>query len=351
MSKINYVVLIPAYNPDDKFIAFSKILRENNIPVIAIDDGSKAECNEIFKEIENMGCILVRHEVNKGKGQALRTGFAKVIELNNEGADYEYVITADCDGQHSFDAIQDVVKEAEESANTAKGPAIIIGGRFKDDKDVIPLKSRIGNGFTRGVFKIATGISIYDTQTGLRAIPKRLFNEMLKIKGDRYEYEMNMLLQISTWGVPYKEIPIKTIYFDNNAGTNFHPMRDSFLVISQILKYIASSLASVVIDYILFIILTRFSSVFHVGVAYAVARLLSGCINYLLNASIVFHKVSKVSAVKYFLLSLTLTLFGSLVSGYISELVTLPDIIYKLVIDIPLFFISYYVQKRIVFRK
>lgn len=351
LSKINYIVLIPAYNPDEKLISFVKTLRDNSVSVLVVNDGSKLECNSVFTEVENLGCTLVSHEINKGKGQAIRTGIEKIIEMNKNGSNIDYVVTADCDGQHSYDAITDVISEAENSIETPKGPAIILGGRFKDNKETVPLKSRIGNSFTRGVFKIATGTSIYDTQTGLRAIPKKLFEELLKVKGDRYEYEMNMLLQISTWGVPYKEIPIQTIYFDNNAGSHFHPVRDSLLVLSQILKYVFSSLASVLFDYILFFILTRFSSVFSVGLAYAVARLTSSVFNYLLNANIVFHKVSKYSAIKYFVLSLSLTAIGSIVTGYVSSIIVLPKLIYKIFIDIPMFCFSYYIQRKFVFRK
>ena len=351
LSKVNYIVLIPAYNPDEKLINFTKILRDNNVAVLVVNDGSKRECSSVFEEVEKLGCTLISHDINRGKGQALRTGIEKIMNMNEAGDSFDYIVTADCDGQHSYEAITDVMSEAEKSIDLPKGPAIILGGRFKDNKETIPLKSRIGNSFTRGVFKIATGTSIYDTQTGLRALPKKLFGELLKVKGDRYEYEMNVLLQISTWGVPYKEIPIQTIYFDNNAGSHFHPVRDSLLVLSQILKYVFSSLASVLFDYILFFVLTRFSSVFSVGLAYAVARLTSSVFNYLLNANIVFHKMSKYSAIKYFILSLSLTVIGSIVTGYVSSIIELPKLVYKIFIDIPMFFVSYYIQRKFVFRK
>lgn len=347
---INYAVLIPAYKPDEKFVDFVTLLTSKNIPVVAVDDGSGEECLEFFAAAERLGCVVVRHEVNKGKGQALRTGFEEIIRLNSKGAGYNYVVTADCDGQHDLQAINTVVEAAEESLSSEKGPAFVIGGRFRDDGEKIPFKSKLGNGFTRFIFKVATGLSIHDTQTGLRAIPECLFEEMLKVKGDRYEYEMNMLLQIKTWHVQYKEVKIKTIYFDNNAGTHFHPFRDSFLVISQILKFALSSMLSFAFDYLLFIV---FSTVFgwEYAVAYAGARILSGIFNYLLNAKVVFGKSSGKSFVKYMCVWALILILGSLGGQLINGYLHLPKILCKLVVDLPLFCLSYCLQKKFVFKR
>ena len=107
--KVKYVVVIPAYKPDEKFVNFVSLLTEKNIPVVAVDDGSGEACNKFFEAAEEKGCVVVHHEVNRGKGQALRTGFEEVIRLNSKGAGYNYVVTADCDGQHDINAITAVV--------------------------------------------------------------------------------------------------------------------------------------------------------------------------------------------------------------------------------------------------
>ena len=351
MSKnIKYAVLIPAYKPDEKFVDFVTLLRKQNIPVVVVDDGSGEACSDFFVSAEKVGCVVVHHEVNGGKGKALRTGFEEVIRLNSKGAGYNYVVTADCDGQHDIKAITAVVEAAEESLLSEKGPAFIIGGRFRDEGEKIPFKSKLGNGFTRLVFKIATGLSIHDTQTGLRAIPETLFGEMLKIKGDRYEYEMNMLLQIKTWHVQYKEVPIKTIYYDNNAGTHFHPLRDSFLIISQILKFALSSMVSFLFDYVLFAILT-IGFGWKYAIAYASARVLSGILNYILNAKVVFGKSSPKSFVKYMCVWALILVLGSFGGQVINGYLHLPKILCKLVVDLPLFCLSYWLQKRFVFKR
>lgn len=349
-NNVKYAVLIPAYKPDNRFVEFVTLLKEHNIPVIAVDDGSGGMCESFFAAAEEKGCVVIHHEVNRGKGQALRTGFAEVIRLNEKGAGYNYVVTADCDGQHDLAAIHEVVKAAEESLNSEKGAAMIIGGRFKDEGEKVPFKSKLGNGFTRLVFKIATGLSIHDTQTGLRAIPEKLYEEMLKIKGDRYEYEMNMLLQIKTWHVPYKEVSINTIYYDNNAGSHFHPFRDSFLVISQILKFALSSTLSFVLDYLLFLV---FSGILGWGYAlsYAIARILSGVFNYAFNAKVVFGKASVKCFLKYLCVWALILLLGTLGGELLNGMLHFPKIVCKLVVDLPLFCLSYILQKKFVFKR
>lgn len=351
---IKYAVLIPAYKPDEKFVDFVTLLTTKNIPVVAVDDGSGEACSEFFNAAERLGCVVVHHDVNKGKGQALRTGFEKIIRLNSKGAGYNYVVTADCDGQHDLQAINTVVEAAEESLLSEKGPAFVIGGRFRDDGEKIPFKSKLGNGFTRLIFKLATGLSIHDTQTGLRAVPECLFEKMLKVKGDRYEYEMNMLLQIKTWHVQYKEVKIKTIYFDNNAGTHFHPFRDSFLVISQILKFALSSMLSFIFDnllFCLFSVLFGGAFVFAKALAYALARLLSGVLNYTLNAKVVFGKSSSKSFLKYLCVWGLILGIGSLGVEILTGVFSMPGIVCKLIVDLPLFCLSYFLQKKFVFKR
>ena len=353
---IKYAVMVPAYNPDERFVPFIKILRDNNIFVIIVDDGSRSECRKYFTEAENMGCAVLRHEINKGKGQALRTGFTEVIRFNDKGAGFQYVITADCDGQHSFEAISDVLQAAEASIEAPGGPAMIIGGRFRDTNEKVPLKSRIGNGFTRGLFKIATGVTIHDTQTGLRAVPEKLYHEMLSIKGDRYEYEMNMLLSIKSWGIPYQEIPITTIYYDNNSGSHFNPVRDSILVISQILKFACSSLLSFLLDYVLFLLLLKLlapyvDSKLLYAASYAVARIVSGIFNYFLNAKVVFGRMTKKTFFKYLFVWACILLLGTLGGTLIKDILKLPGLLCKIFVDVPLFCASFYVQKYFVFKK
>ena len=178
----DYVILIPAYKPVyDQMIPFVNELKESFDKIVCVDDGGGEEYKNVFDECERLGCYVQYHEVNRGKGAALRTGFTFI---KNELATARGVITADCDGQHT---VPDIKKVTE--ALSGHPDDMIIGGR-RFDKNV-PFRSKAGNTFTRLIYKLATGISIYDTQTGLRGFPMSLLPELIKLEGDRYEYEMN----------------------------------------------------------------------------------------------------------------------------------------------------------------
>ncbi len=348
---MRYVILIPAYNPDDKFVAFVHELKGQSAPVVVVNDGSKPECDAAFKHAEDAGFLVVRHEVNRGKGQAIRTGLQAVKEHFTDYDAHDCVITVDCDGQHTIEAIHKV------AAGAAAHPgALVLGGRFQDEEEV-PLRSKIGNGITRGVFKLATGLKIHDTQTGLRAIPFSLLDRMMALKGDRYEYEMNMLLYLKEWSIPYAEVPITTIYFDNNAGSHFNTFKDSWLIFKQIIKFISASVASFLVDYgacILFLFLLGYTGLhekWHILVAYPAARVVSGIVNYILNSKMVFKTSGLRSFVGYFMLWLIIMGLGAGGSYLISNLLGLPDIISKLCVDIPLFLLSYWAQREFIFKK
>ena len=124
---MNTVILIPAYKPDEKFVAFSEVLRKNDLTVVAVDDGSGDEYMQFFESVEKLGVTVVHHPVNGGKGKALRTGFAYIKENLPET---EGIVTADCDGQHTPEDILRVIKSMEENPDT-----MIIGGRFAEKQE------------------------------------------------------------------------------------------------------------------------------------------------------------------------------------------------------------------------
>ncbi len=348
---MDFVILIPAYQPDEKLTAFARELKETGLEALVVDDGSGEECAQYFEACELLGLKVVHHEVNRGKGAALRTGMEAISRIYPEA---RWIITADSDGQHTLESLEKVAAVCRENPD-----ALVLGGRFQD-KDKIPFKSRLGNDFTRFVFKLATGISIHDTQTGLRGFPSSAIPRMLEVKGDRYEYEMNMLLSLKGWEMPYKEVPIETVYIDNNAGTHFHPFRDSIRILSQILKFISASVISFVVDYLLYIlflyalcplILGKPLPSYAVPVSYFAARVISGIVNYILNSRMVFKSSGVRQAAGYAVLWLVVLGLGMLGSYLIKDLLGWPGIICKLLIDAPLFLLSYFVQREIIFKK
>lgn len=335
------IILIPAYKPDEKFIKFAKELLTAGCTVVSVDDGSGEDCRPYFAQAKSLGVQVVTHPENKGKGAALKTGIHYVLENFPDGTG---VITADCDGQHTVKDILRVSKEMEKYPDK-----LILGGRFSSMEDV-PLRSAFGNTVTRLIFKVATGLSIRDTQTGLRGLPASALQQMEEVKGDRYEYEMNVLLKLKEWELDFVEIPIETIYLDDNKSSHYNPLKDSWRILKQILKFCASSMLCFALDYVLFLTFDRIS-VGNSAVAYVCARLISGTINYLLNSRLVFKKGGGRTGLRYFLTAVLVAATGSLFTTLFKDLMNLPSIVCKLMIDVPLFIVNFYLQREFVFRK
>lgn len=317
--------------------------------ILAVDDGGGAEFAEIFEEVEKLGVKVLHHDINRGKGVALRTGFKYILD---NMPDVDGVVTADCDGQHKIPDILNMLDAMEKNPDK-----MVLGGRFAGKDNNIPARSRFGNTVTRWVFAFATGLRIRDTQTGLRGIPRSLFENLLQVKGDRYEYEMNMLLSLKDWGCGFVEIPIETVYIENNKSSHYHPIKDSIRVFSQIIKFSMSSLICWVVDYVLFMLLNYtllpgggkvFLGLF--STAYILARIVSSALNYFLNKMLIFKKGGATSFFKYVLLVICVMAIGSAATHFLNIL-GLPAIVAKLIIEIPLYFVNFFVQKNWVFVK
>ncbi len=210
-------ILIPALDPDEKLVAFVREIRALFGHVVVVDDGSTSGA-EAFAAVRPLADIVLVHEENRGKGAALRTGFAWILENLPCVAG---VVTADADGQH---LPRDVARVADALRSHPGG--LVLGARSFSGK--VPFRSRFGNWWARMFFRMLTGLSILDTQTGLRGVPRGLLPRMLAIRGDRYEFEMEMLVQSRDFPSPPLQIPIETVYIDENRSSHFHPLRDTF---------------------------------------------------------------------------------------------------------------------------
>ena len=226
------VVLIPSYKPDEKLLTLLNALsaQDKYAGLLVVDDGGGETYRPIFERAKEIpGVTVVSHAVNQGKGRALKTGINAAMNLY-PGAD---IVTADADGQHTPEDIARIADALEQ----ADGATIVLGKRVFGKGT--PVKSFLGNTITRWVFALSTGTRVYDTQTGLRGLPSALLPDMLHIPGERYEYEMNVLLQAPREGAAFLEIEIRTVYENNNAGSHFHPVRDALLVFTRILSFAA----------------------------------------------------------------------------------------------------------------
>lgn len=231
----NAYIIIPALDPDEKLISYiDELVKADFNDFIIIDDGSKAECKSIFETIkERFDCTVITHSRNLGKGRALKNAFEHFLRLPSV-EEFEGVICVDSDGQHS---VPDVCKMYEE---LCKGKNELILGSRNFDLGNTPGKSAAGNKTVRLLFRLLCGINLNDTQTGLRAIPTTILPEYKNLAGERYEFEMNMLILSSHKHIPITEIPIETIYIDDNKGSHYRPFADSLRIAGLIFKALFS---------------------------------------------------------------------------------------------------------------
>ena len=351
------IILIPAYRPDGEIL--KRIIRQISCfdvdHIIVVDDGNGPEFEPLFDQIKNLKKTRVLHHTeNRGKGSALRTGFRHILKSI---PDFSCVITVDADGQHlpgDVKKIIDAVLNHEES--------IILGVR--DFKGKVPVRSYIGNKLTYLMFRGVTGRKIKDTQTGLRAVPRTILEELVGLSSRRYAYELEMLLNLVHRRIPIIEIPITTVYEDNNAMSSFRPVSDSISVYAtlfrwwisfklfQILRYSLSSIFSTITDFGAYILLIHFS--FGIGLASIFARGLSVMIHFSANKYFTFSgkNVPDVKEIGKYLLVVGLNL--SLSIGFIHLLVRyLPvgEVTAKVMAQLFLFLFTYALLNGFVFLK
>lgn len=212
-------VIIPAYEPDEKMIRLLQTLQESGIErIVVVDDGSGNEYRNLFEQAKQLGAIVLTHAVNLGKGRALKTAFNEVLNRYPEAIG---AITADSDGQHTPACIQKCMEAME------KEPEKLILGCRNFDQDNVPAKSEWGNKITRQVLKYLCGVAVSDTQTGLRGIPAAFMRHLMNVKGERFEFETYMLLEAGEQKVGIREVPIETVYLNDNKGSHFNPLLDS----------------------------------------------------------------------------------------------------------------------------
>ena len=224
----NQAVIIPALNPTENLIFYVKELLLNGFAeIIVVNDGSKSEAEWIFDELSNLEkCTVLIHKNNKGKGRALKTAFAYCVKRLHR---LDGVITADADGQHA------VIDVCNVSNHLSTHPTSLTLGVRNFKEANVPPRSYLGNTITSAIFYTLFRLKLKDTQTGLRAIPMNELSDLLLLKGERYEYEINMLIYVKKRKLSIEEVTIQTIYHDNNAGSYFNAVNDSLKILNRII--------------------------------------------------------------------------------------------------------------------
>jgi len=336
-------VLIPAYKPSVDLLSLVRnLITLGFAHIVVVDDGSGPDYTGIFASLASDTTVLW-HEQNRGKGRALKTGLGYIYKhLPGSGG----VITCDADGQHKPSDIQKVAE-----AFLAHPDALVLGSRAFD-KDV-PLRSALGNTVTRSVYYLASGVRLRDTQTGLRAFPRSMIPGLLELEGERYEFEINMLLHAARDRMPIREVDIETVYLDGNHASHFRTIRDSAIVYKQIFKFSLSSFGCFLIDCAVLFLLKWILHGVDSGLALLVsvvgARAISSYVNYVLNRNVVFRKNGKNAVLKYYALVLCILGMNYALLYVLNILAGFPLFWAKIVTEFVLFLVSYNVQKRLIF--
>ena len=355
LSKIS--VVLPSLDPDEKLIAVVDGLLEYGFShIILVNDGSKQENLHYFHDLaaQHPEITLLHHEVNKGKGAALKNAFRWFLANRPDGFG---VVTVDGDNQHHPEDTRRCCEHMLETGHTVLG--------CRDfNMDHVPARSRFGNHTTSLVFKLFVGMTISDTQTGLRAIPRAVLEDLVEVYGDRFEYETNMLLAFKTKGIAFDEVKIRTVYIEENKSSHFRVIHDSWriykLILAHFFRYTLSSIASFVIDSGMVYLLTRILPLTDPALGYtatAGARAVSSIINFFMNKKLVFESnVSTGKAMlRYYALALPQLIIQSLANqglyfllGISESQAGLRTLIHILVMCV-LFLVSFTVQQRWVF--
>lgn len=334
-------ILIPAYKPDDKLVALTdQLLTHDDLKLVVVDDGSGEAFRPVFGALDKR-VTLISYPDNKGKGGALKTGIRYIMDHMPE---CERLVTADADGQHRYADIRRVLDKSEEMPG-----ALVLGSRAFDGD--VPLRSRFGNAMTRQVFAIASGVKVRDTQTGLRGFDRDGMRLFVDVPGDRYEYEINMLLTAARAEMPIYEVTIETVYLNDNESSHFNPLKDSLRIYACILKFACSSLICFGIDYVLFQLLRTFIPL--TWVSNLLARIVSASVNFTLNKKLVFKGNEKTlpAVLKYAALAVFIYLIDTAILALLYEKLGWSRYVVKIISGLLGYLISFSVQGRIVYRK
>lgn len=336
-------LLIPSYKPEEKLIGLVKGLSTRNFAhIVIVDDGGGETYRSIFDEVAKIpGVHVIHHDINLGKGAALKTGFKYIYNTYPESVG---VVTADADGQHKE---QDIVKVAK-TLETERD-ALVLGARVFSGK--VPLRSALGNKLTRKLFKLIFRLNISDTQTGLRGIPRDAIPMFLSISYNHYEYETEMLLVSSRNNIKIVEVPIETVYENNNEGSHFNPLVDSIKIYFVLLRYTLASLLSALVDFTVFISIYPFIG----NILYSTytARFVSLFVNYnLVNRKVFGAKNRKRETFPKYILLVIIS--GFLSSGIIYALhatTGIPVALAKILAESLLYIVNFYIQKKFIFTR
>lgn len=220
---MNICIVIPANNESYTIGFLAESLSKKGFDVVVIDDGSKDETGVIAQE---KGAIVIRHNEKKGKGYSLREGFQYALDR-----DYDAVIIMDGDGQHEVSEIDRFLVEAQKNKR-----CVIVGNRMVNTKGM-PFVRYCTNRFMSWLISLTCGQSIADTQCGYRYIHCDIL-KAIDLTSRDFEIETEILMKACQKGFKVRNVPIKTIY--RNEESKINPFKDTIRFFTYFIKEICS---------------------------------------------------------------------------------------------------------------
>lgn len=331
-------ILFVANRPDGRLPALARALTLSNHRIVVVDDGSGEAFAPIFEEIRALGAEVLTHISQKGRGAAFRTGLSHISKTDKTGC----VVTAGWDGEYSEAAILDICR----ATALAEEKTIVLGARKFIGR--MPMQIAFGSWLSRIIFAFAFGRDILDLQTALRGFSSGMLPWLLKLKGESYNYEINMILDAPKTNVKIMQIEIETQWKKSSAPW---PPADSIGAFWPLIKFCLSGTLEAGVAYtLLFLIESQINNLF---LSTVIARVASSGVNFTINKYFVFntteaHRTPKELIGYYFfygLLMLTNYLCLQLFYETLHMHITLSVILTECV----LFLLSYTFQNKIVF--
>lgn len=329
------VVVIPAYQPDEELVRLVDELTANELSVLVVNDGSDKECDAVFDAVSKKA-VVIHSEQNEGKGAALKKGFGALLEHFPDCTEF---ITADADGQHT---VEDILRVREK---LLEGNDFVLTVRQFEQK--MPARSKFGNALSRIVYTTMNGHYFDDNQSGLRGFSVNHLDWLTVVKGDKYDYEMNMLCFADKQGITIHTLPIKAIYLDGNRSSHFNPVLDTFRIYKRLFFSVWPSLLCVALWEILTLLFSILFEYQHYRFMVPTAVMAAAAINFMLQKFIVFRKVNYKDGVRTFLFCIIrATVYTGIVETVGAFTHIIPMVAVVNVAAIAMLFVEYQVHKK-----
>ena len=214
-------VLIPALNAAGTLAPVVRACRELMADVVVIDDGSSDATGLVAKE---NGALVLTHPVNRGKGGALKTGFAWALANG-----FDSVITLDADGQHLPSDIPKIIEAREQT-----GADLIIGSRRHLFSGMLP-RRRMANTFSAWSIAWASGTDVNDSQSGFRLYSARLLRAA-DLRTEGFDMESEVIVVAGRRGFRVITTPINLGFVDGVSTSHYQPLKDTVRIAWTVFK-------------------------------------------------------------------------------------------------------------------